>query len=209
MLKRFGVETTYYDPLIGAGHREAVQAEHARGVHRGAGLAVVRDAGHPGDRRGRACARRDRADGQHLGDAAVLSAACASGVDIAIQAGTKYLSGHSDLLLGMVSANERCWKDLRATFDTIGALRRAGRHVPRRCAACAPCGVRLSTTAVGARGRALARGAAGSRARAASRARDRSGPRDLEARLLRRLRAVQHRAQADAGCGRRMPSSTR
>jgi cystathionine beta-lyase len=41
----------------------------------------------------------------------------ARGVDIAIEAGTKYLSGHSDLLLGMVSANERCWKDLRATFE--------------------------------------------------------------------------------------------
>ena len=64
----------------------------------------------------------------------------ARGVDIAIEAGTKYLSGHSDLLLGMVSANERCWKDLRATFDAIAILRRAGGRVPRRCAACAPCG---------------------------------------------------------------------
>ena len=61
MLKRFGVETTYYDPLLGADIAQPVQAEHARGVHRGAGLAVVRDAGHSGDRRGRACARRDRA----------------------------------------------------------------------------------------------------------------------------------------------------
>jgi cystathionine beta-lyase len=42
-----------------------------------------------------------------------------NGVDIAIDAGTKYLSGSSDLLLGLVSANERCWKDLRATFDTM------------------------------------------------------------------------------------------
>jgi cystathionine beta-lyase len=42
----------------------------------------------------------------------------AHGVDIAIDAGTKYLSGASDLLLGLVSANERCWKDLRATYDT-------------------------------------------------------------------------------------------
>ena len=75
--KRFGVETTYYDPLVGARDRAAVQAEHPRGVHRGAGLAVVRDAGYSGDRRGRACARRDRDDGQHLGDAAVLPAACA------------------------------------------------------------------------------------------------------------------------------------
>ena len=41
------------------------------------------------------------------------------GADIAIEAGTKYLSGSSDLLLGLVSANERCWKDLRATFDMM------------------------------------------------------------------------------------------
>jgi cystathionine beta-lyase len=40
-------------------------------------------------------------------------------VDIAIEAGTKYLSGGSDLLLGMVSANDRCFKDLRATYDAF------------------------------------------------------------------------------------------
>jgi cystathionine beta-lyase len=39
------------------------------------------------------------------------------GVDLAIEAGTKYLSGGSDLLLGLVSANERCWPALRRTFD--------------------------------------------------------------------------------------------
>jgi cysteine-S-conjugate beta-lyase len=41
------------------------------------------------------------------------------GVDLAIEAGTKYLSGGSDLLLGLVSANERCWRPLRATFDAL------------------------------------------------------------------------------------------
>ena len=45
-----------------------------------------------------------RRHGQHLGDAAVLPAA-RLGVDIAIEAGTKYLSGHSDLLLGLTRAN--------------------------------------------------------------------------------------------------------
>jgi cystathionine beta-lyase len=39
------------------------------------------------------------------------------GVDLAIEAGTKYLSGGADLLLGLVSANERCWPALRRTFD--------------------------------------------------------------------------------------------
>ncbi len=41
------------------------------------------------------------------------------GVDVAIEAGTKYLSGGSDLLLGMVSANERCFKTLRKTYDAF------------------------------------------------------------------------------------------
>ena len=50
VFKRIGVETTYYDPLIGADIAQTVQAEHARGVRRGARLAKFRDAGHSGDR---------------------------------------------------------------------------------------------------------------------------------------------------------------
>jgi cysteine-S-conjugate beta-lyase len=43
------------------------------------------------------------------------------GVDLAIEAGTKYLGGHSDILLGMISANDRCIKQLRDTFLAFGA----------------------------------------------------------------------------------------
>ena len=35
------------------------------------------------------------------------------GVDLAIQAGTKYIGGHSDVMLGTVSANGRTVKDLK------------------------------------------------------------------------------------------------
>ena len=41
------------------------------------------------------------------------------GVDMAIEAGTKYLSGHSDLLLGLVSANAAWFPRLRDTFDAM------------------------------------------------------------------------------------------
>ena len=41
------------------------------------------------------------------------------GVDLAIEAGTKYLSGGSDLLLGLVSANAARWRALRATYDAF------------------------------------------------------------------------------------------
>ena len=41
------------------------------------------------------------------------------GVDLAVEAGTKYLSGHADLLLGLVSANAAWWPRLRETFDAF------------------------------------------------------------------------------------------
>ena len=44
----------------------------------------------------------------------------AHGVDIAIEAGTKYLSGHSDILLGMLSANEKAWPRLKETHILLG-----------------------------------------------------------------------------------------
>jgi len=43
----------------------------------------------------------------------------AHGVDLAVEAGTKYLSGHSDLLLGLVSANEEWFRRLHHTVDTL------------------------------------------------------------------------------------------
>ena len=52
-------------------HRQPVQAQHQGGAGRGARLAVLRNARHSRDRRGRACARRARHRRQHLGDAAV------------------------------------------------------------------------------------------------------------------------------------------
>ncbi|TLP49231.1 cystathionine beta-lyase [Cohaesibacter sp. CAU 1516] len=45
------------------------------------------------------------------------------GVDITIQAGTKYIVGHSDVMLGTISANERAWGRL---YDVHGAM---GYHV--------------------------------------------------------------------------------
>ena len=42
------------------------------------------------------------------------------GVDISIHAATKYPAGHSDVLLGTVSANEACWQRLHEGFVTLG-----------------------------------------------------------------------------------------
>ncbi len=42
------------------------------------------------------------------------------GVDISVHAATKYPGGHSDVLLGTVSANAACWERLYDTFLTLG-----------------------------------------------------------------------------------------
>ena len=42
------------------------------------------------------------------------------GVDISIHALTKYPAGHSDLVLGSISANERCWKQLQKHHAIMG-----------------------------------------------------------------------------------------
>ncbi len=44
------------------------------------------------------------------------------GCDLSLEAGTKYLSGHSDLLMGMISANEKWWPQLRNTYTLFAML---------------------------------------------------------------------------------------
>ncbi|BAT60419.1 cystathionine beta-lyase MetC [Variibacter gotjawalensis] len=120
ILKRFGVETEYYDPLIGAGI-EALMRPNTRAVFTEA----------PGSQSFEMQDIPAIAEVAHRHDAIVLVDNTWAtplyfppherGADIAIEAGTKYLGGHSDVLLGLVSANERCWKPLRQTFDAISA----------------------------------------------------------------------------------------
>lgn len=42
------------------------------------------------------------------------------GVDLSIQAGTKYIVGHSDVMIGTVAASERAFKALKATHGAMG-----------------------------------------------------------------------------------------
>ena len=42
------------------------------------------------------------------------------GVDVAVVAGTKYLVGHSDVMIGTVAANEKAWPKIKETHGTMG-----------------------------------------------------------------------------------------
>jgi cysteine-S-conjugate beta-lyase len=116
VLRPLGIETTYYDPVIGAGI-DALIRENTR--------AILTEA--PGSQ------SLEMQDIPAIAEAARARDVCvimdntwatpiffpphARGVDIAIEAGTKYLSGHSDLLLGLISANEKWWPRLKAYVD--------------------------------------------------------------------------------------------
>ena len=118
ILKRMGVETTYYDPAIGAGV-EALMRPNTRAVFVEA----------PGSQ------SLDMQDVPAIAAVAKARGACvimdntwatplffsphAHGVDLAVEAGTKYLSGHSDLLIGLVSANAQWFARVHRTVDAL------------------------------------------------------------------------------------------
>ncbi len=54
--------------------------------------------------------------------AGVLFNALDFGIDISIQAGTKYLIGHSDAMVGTAVANARCWDTLRENSYLMGQM---------------------------------------------------------------------------------------
>ena len=115
-LSRMGVETSYYDPLIGAGIEVLMRPNTRAALVEAPGsqsfemqdIPAIAEVAHA---RG-ACVIMDNTWATPL-----FFPPHERGVDLAIEAGTKYLSGHSDLLLGLVSANEQWLKPLRRTFD--------------------------------------------------------------------------------------------
>ncbi|QXX73629.1 cystathionine beta-lyase [Methylovirgula sp. HY1] len=118
LLKRMGVTTTYYDPLIGSGIETLCRPETRLIFLETPGSqsfeiqdipAIVAVAKAKG-----LCTIIDNTWATPL-----FLAPHRFGVDLAIEAGTKYLSGHSDLLLGLVSANAAWYGRLRETYDTF------------------------------------------------------------------------------------------
>ncbi len=117
-LRRMGVETTYYDPHVGAGIEALMRPNTKAILTESPGsqtfeiqdIPAIAEVAHA---RG-VCVMMDNTWATPL-----FFPPHAHGVDLAIEAGTKYLSGHSDLLLGLVSANEAWAKRLKRTVDSM------------------------------------------------------------------------------------------
>jgi cysteine-S-conjugate beta-lyase len=119
VLARYGVETTYFDPLIGGG---------IAGLFRANTKVVMVEA--PGSQSFEmpdipAIAAIAQARGALVIDdntwaTPLYHRSLDHGVDISIQAATKYIGGHSDIMFGTISANAKAWPLIAEAIRLLG-----------------------------------------------------------------------------------------
>lgn len=119
VLGRLEIEVEFYDPLIGAGIARLLRPR-TRLVYveaPGSGTFEMQDipAIAQQARRAGAWVMMDNTWATPL-----FFKPFAHGVDVSVQAGTKYLVGHSDAILGVATANERAWPLLRQGVQDFG-----------------------------------------------------------------------------------------
>ncbi|MFD1806447.1 cystathionine beta-lyase [Pasteurella oralis] len=123
LLKRFQVETTYYDPMIGEGISSLIQ-QNTKVLFLEAPSSLTMEI--PDIPSIVKAARQVNPDIVIMIDntwsAGVLFKALEHDIDISIQAGTKYLVGHSDVMIGTAVANARCWDKLRENSYLMGQM---------------------------------------------------------------------------------------
>ncbi len=118
-LKRLGVETIYYDPLIGAGIADLFRPNTTAVFLEAPGSLTFEVQDVP------AIAKVAHARGaavlmDNTWATPVFFRPHEHGVDLSIQAGTKYLGGHADANIGTLSATEAYWPRLKETHGSLG-----------------------------------------------------------------------------------------
>src|SRR6202012_3314310 len=118
-LKRFGVETTYYDPLIGGGIASLMKPNTRAVFCESPGSLTFEVQDIP------AIAKEAHARGasvllDNTWATPLFFDAFAHGVDLSIQAATKYVGGHADVMIGYVCANESHCANLDHAHHDLG-----------------------------------------------------------------------------------------
>jgi cystathionine beta-lyase len=119
ILTRFGVETTYYEPTIGTGIAEFIRPNTRAVFCESPGsltfevqdIPAIADVAHKHD---------VYVIADNTWATPLLFDAFTHGVDMTLHAATKYIVGHSDAMLGVVTANDATWKHLRDTHGNLG-----------------------------------------------------------------------------------------
>ncbi len=122
VLKRFGVDTTYYDPLLGGKIADLFQPNTRLVLTESPGsltfevqdIPAISAAAHQHD----ILVLMD-----NTWETPLFFKPFTHGVDISIQAGTKYIAGHSDLVAGMITArSESLLRQVKDTTMAIGDI---------------------------------------------------------------------------------------
>ncbi|MGB5079888.1 MAG: cystathionine beta-lyase [Burkholderiales bacterium] len=119
LLKRFGVATTFYDPLVARGIESLVQPGTRAIYLESPGSLTFEVQDVPAIA---AIARRrgittiiDNTWGTPL-----YFKPLAHGVDVSVQSATKYIVGHSDAMLGAITCTREAWPRLKASTYELG-----------------------------------------------------------------------------------------
>ncbi|HCD1323002.1 TPA: cystathionine beta-lyase [Klebsiella pneumoniae subsp. pneumoniae] len=123
ILAKLGVTTRWFDPLIGADIARLVRPETRVVFLESPGSITMEVHDVPAIV---AAVRQVAPEAIIMIDntwaAGILFKALDFGIDISIQAGTKYLIGHSDAMVGTAVANARCWPQLRENAYLMGQM---------------------------------------------------------------------------------------
>lgn len=118
-LRRNGVEVEYYDPLIGAGIASLVKTNTRAVFCEAPGSLTFEMQDMPAI----AAAAHERglvvlAD--NTWGTPYFFRSFERGIDVSIHAATKYIAGHSDVMLGLVVTNEQTWLPVRRAVTDYG-----------------------------------------------------------------------------------------
>ena len=119
LLARYGVEVTYFDPLIGAGITELFKPNTKAVLIEAPGSQTFEMPDIP------AIAAVAHARGALVIDdntwaTPLYHRSLDQGVDISMQAATKYIGGHSDIMFGTISANAKTWPMIAEAIRLLG-----------------------------------------------------------------------------------------
>lgn len=121
VLKRYGVETTYYDPAIGAGIAALIKPNTTLCMLESPGSMTFEVQDVPAIVA--ACKAKGVATAMdNTWATALYFRPFDHGVDVSVQAGTKYVGGHSDIMLGLVAVRDQAlYEKVRPAIDDLGA----------------------------------------------------------------------------------------
>lgn len=121
LLEKFGVEVSYYDPLIAENIVDLIRPNTSTILLESPGSQSFEIQDVPAITK-IARAHNIKTIIDNTWATPIFFKAHDHGCDLSVEAGTKYLGGHSDLLMGLVTANAETWPALRQTYDSMSML---------------------------------------------------------------------------------------